>query len=520
MKKIAMWDTTLRDGAQANGIAFSVKDKVNIAKALDKFGITYIEGGNPASNPKDAEFFETMKAIDLSCSELVAFGNTRRKNCCVDEDDSIKALINAGTDAVVIFGKSWDFQVTDILEVSLEENLSMIKDTVEYLVGKGKRVFFDAEHFYDGFKANAAYALKTLEVAIDAGCIGVCLCDTKGSAFPDEVYDITKVVCDRVDVSVGIHTHNDAGMAVANSIMAVDAGADLVQGTINGFGERCGNANLSTVLCNLQLKKGYKCVGEGNMKNLYSLCRFVAETANMSFSDKTPYVGRNAFTHKGGMHIDGVCKDSNSFEHIDPTLVGNKRRLLVSEMAGRSSVSQKLQSIDFDISKDSREANDIVNIVKNMENDGYQLEAADGTFRLVAMRHLTGYNPPFIIDDIKVIEETRDSGFGASAVIRVSVGDKCEYAAAEGDGPVNALDKAMRKALEIFYPDISQVKLTDYKVRVIDSNTSTAAKVRVLIESTDGNDTWATMGVSTDIVEASCIALVDSMEYKLISNNK
>jgi len=520
MRNIAMWDTTLRDGAQANGITFSIKDKVNIAKALDKFGISYIEGGNPYSNPKDAEFFEIMKNVPLANSKLVAFGSTRRKSCIAEEDASVNALLNAGTDTVVIFGKSWDFHVTDILEVSLDENLVMIKDTIEYLCHNGKTVFFDAEHFFDGYKSNPDYALKTLTVAVEAGAVGICLCDTNGGAFPDEVYSVTVLVKEKFKVSVGIHTHNDSGLAVANSIAAVDGGADLVQGTLNGFGERCGNANISTVICNLQLKKGYSCIPDESIKELYSLCRFVAETANMSVSDKTPYVGRNAFAHKGGMHIDGIVKNTNSFEHIDPSVVGNRRRLLMSEMAGRSSISQKLQSLYFDISKDSPETQEIMEIVKTMESEGYQFEAADGTFRLVVMRRLLDYKRPFSIDDIKVIEATKGDGFGASAVIRVSVGDKCEYAAAEGDGPVNALDKAMRKALEIFYPAIAEVKLTDYKVRVIDSNTSTAAKVRVLIESTDGNETWTTMGVSTDIVEASCMALVDSMEYKLITAKK
>ncbi len=520
MRVIPMWDTTLRDGAQANGITFSVKDKVNIAKALDKFGIAYIEGGNPYSNPKDAEFFEYMKSNPLAHAELVAFGSTRRKDSCVEDDSSVNALINAGTQTVVIFGKSWDFHVSQILEVSPEENLLMIKDTILHLCKCGKKVYFDAEHFYDGYKANPEYAVKTLLTAQDAGAQGVILCDTNGGTFPDEIYNITKAVKDIVSIHVGIHTHNDAGMAVANSISAVDAGADMVQGTINGFGERCGNANLSTVIANLQLKKGMLCVPDENLKSLYSVCRFVAETANMSVSDRMPYVGRNAFAHKGGMHIDGVCKNSKSFEHVDPTKVGNRRRLLMSEMAGKSSVTQKLKSLCYDITKNSPETEEIMNIVKNMENEGYHFESADGTFRLIAARRLKGYKRPFSIDDIKIIEENRSERFSASAFIRVSVGEKCEYAAAEGDGPVNAMDKAIRKALELFYPALSEVTLTDYKVRVIDSNTSTAAKVRVLIESTDGVETWSTMGVSTDIVEASCIALVDSLEYKLITDIK
>ncbi|MDD4690160.1 MAG: citramalate synthase [Eubacteriales bacterium] len=519
MRKVAIWDTTLRDGAQANGITFSVKDKVNIAKALDDFGVSFIEGGNPFSNPKDAEFFERMKSIPLKSARLVAFGSTRRKDLSAISDPAVKALIDSNCDTVVIFGKAWDFHVSEILEISLEEHLEMIKDTVEYLCKMGKQVYFDAEHFFDGFKSNSEYAISTLIAAQNSGASGVCLCDTNGGSFPDEVQSITKEVKDRISISFGIHTHNDTGMAVANSVVSVMAGADVVQGTINGFGERSGNANLSTVICNLQLKRNIQCVPEENIKNIYSLCRFVAETANMSVSDRTPYVGRNAFAHKGGMHIDGVCKNSRTYEHIDPTTIGNLRRLLMSEMAGRSSITHKLQALSYDVSKDTTEVQQMVETVKNMENEGYQFEAADGTFRIVAIRQLTDYKKPFSIDDIKVIEETKGDGFNASAVIRVSVGDKCEYAAAEGDGPVNALDKALRKALEIFYPSIAEVSLTDYKVRVIDSNTSTAAKVRVLIESTDGNETWSTMGVSTDIVEASCIALVDSMEYKLITDN-
>lgn len=517
MKSISMWDTTLRDGAQANGITFTVKDKVYIANILDEFGIEYIEGGNPGSNPKDAEFFEYMKSHPLKQASLIAFGSTRRKYSRAEEDSSVSALVNSGTQTVVIFGKSWDFHVEHILEVSKEENLEMISDTIKYLCRCGKRVFFDAEHFYDGYKSNSEYAIKTLETAQKAGAAGLILCDTNGGTFPDEIYNITKTVSERLTARIGIHAHNDSGMAVANSIYATEAGADIVQGTINGFGERCGNANLSTVIANLQLKRGIKCVPENSIKNLYALSRIIAETANMSVSDRTPYVGRNAFAHKGGMHIDGICKDSKSFEHIDPSLVGNRRRLLMSEMAGKSSVTVKLKSLNFDVDRNSCESEKIVTIVKEMENEGYQFEAADGTFRLIAVRNLTDYKRPFSIDDIKIIEENRSEGFSASAVIRISVGEKCEYAAAEGDGPVNALDKALRKALELFYPTLKEVSLTDYKVRVIDSNTSTAAKVRVLIESTDGVETWSTMGVSTDIVEASCIALVDSLEYKLIT---
>ena len=520
MKKLWMFDSTLRDGAQANGISFSLQDKVKIARILDDIGIDYVEGGNPGSNPKDLEFFEILKREPLKRAKLVSFGSTRRKNVKVEDDTNVKALLSAGTPTIAIFGKAWDFHVTDIIHTTLEENLQMILDTISYLKQMGKEVIFDAEHFFDGFKANEEYALKTLQVAEMAGADCICLCETNGGAFPDDVLYATKKAKALLKVPVGIHTHDDTGMAVANSIMAVEGGATQVQGTFIGIGERCGNANLSTIIANLQLKRGYQCIPHENLERLTKVSYYIAEVANINLNERMPYVGSNAFTHKGGMHIDGVSKNSNSFEHISPESVGNHRRLLMSEVAGRSTIIQKVQSFYPNLIKESKEAQEIIDIVKAMEMDGYQFEGADGTFQLVVMRHLLPYKKPFQLDEFKVIEEKRQDSFIASSVIRVFVGDQCEFTAAEGDGPVNALDAALRKALEVFYPSIAEIRLTDYKVRVIDSQSATAAKVRVLIESTDGTDFWSTMGVSTDIIEASCIALADSIEYKILKDKE
>ena len=488
MKKVWIFDSTLRDGAQAKGISFSLNDKIKIAKALDNMGIDYIEGGNPGSNPKDLEFFEILKKEPLKKAKLVAFGSTRRKNVKVEEDANVQKLLSAGTPTVAIFGKSWDFHVTDIINTTLQQNLEMIKDTVSYFKKRGKEVIFDAEHFFDGFKANEEYALETLKAAEAAGADCICLCETNGGAFPDEVIYATKQAASVVNVPLGIHAHDDTGMAVANSIMAVENGVRHIQGTFIGIGERCGNANLSTIIANLQLKRGYQCLPDEKIKELTSMAYYIAEIANVSLNERMPYVGSSAFTHKGGMHIDGVCKNSSSFEHISPESVGNHRRILLSEVAGRSSIIQKVQRFYPNITKDSPEAQEIVDIVKKMEMEGYQFEGAEATFKLVVMRHLMKYKKPFQVDEFKVIEEKRQNSYVSSSVIRVLVGDKHEFTAAEGDGPVDALDAALRKALEVFYPSIKNIRLTDYKVRVIDSNAATAAKVRVLIESTDGDE--------------------------------
>lgn len=519
MKRIAIFDSTLRDGAQAAGISYSVNDKIKICKYLDNMGIKYIEAGNPGSNPKDLEFFERVKnEVTFYNSTLVAFGSTRRKGIKVSEDNNVLSLINAGTDVVCIFGKSWDFHATEILHVSLEENLLMIEETISYLKASGKEVFFDAEHFFDGFKHNKEYALKTLKVAEAAGATALCLCDTNGGCFPNEIYDIVSEVKKHVNVSIGIHTHNDTGMAVANSVMAVHAGATQVQGTFIGIGERCGNANLSTIIADLMLHDEYECIKEEYLKNLRSTALKISEISNINLYEGMPYVGDNAFTHKAGMHIDGVKKSSQSFEHVPPTSVGNERKFLMSEVAGRSTLVEKIRKFDPTIEKDSPIATTIINKIKELEHDGYQFEGADGTFELLVRKNMGTYKPSFVLDTFKIIgENQKGDDFSASALVKLSVNGKTEITAAEGNGPVNALDKALRKALEVFYPCLEDIVLDDYKVRVLETGTATGAKVRVLIETRDKstNEKWTTVGVSTDIIEASWIALVDSIEVKL-----
>lgn len=520
MRKIDIFDSTLRDGAQAAGISFSVNDKIKICKYLDNMGIKYIEAGNPGSNPKDQEFFERVKnEVKFYNSSLVAFGSTRRKNVKVEEDNNVLSLINAGTDYVCIFGKAWDFHATKILGVSLEENLLMIEETITYLKKNGKKVIFDAEHFFDGYKHNREYSLEVLKTAEKAGAISVCLCDTNGGCFPDEIYDIVKDVCNNVSIEVGIHTHNDTGMAVANSIMAVEAGASNVQGTFIGVGERTGNANLSTIIANLMLHKNYDVVKKEYLKNLTSTALKISEISNIRLDNHMPYVGANAFTHKAGMHIDGVKKASTSFEHVPPESVGNERKFLMSEVAGRSTLVEKIKKYAPDVEKDSPIATEIINRVKELEFEGYQFEGADGTFELLVRRALGTYQPFFTLENFKIIEDNAsdDDGFNASAMVKLSVNGKTEISAAEGNGPVNALDKALRKALCVFYPSLDDLILDDYKVRVLDTGMATASKVRVLIETRDRstNKKWSTVGVSTDVIEASWIALVDSIEIKL-----
>ncbi len=517
--KVDIFDSTLRDGAQAEGISFSVEDKVKIVKALDQLGVAYIEAGNPGSNPKDLEFFKRVERLDLKQAKLTAFGSTRRRDSRVEDDNNVQSLLTANTPAVAIFGKTWDFHVTDIIKTTVDENLSMIQDTIHFFKQKGKEVIFDAEHFFDGYKSNPAYALKALEAAIAGGADCLVLCETNGGAFPSEVYEITKKVVESFSVPVGIHCHNDCGMAVANSIMAVEAGASHVQGTYIGFGERCGNANLSTIIPNLQLKKGYDCIPKEQIQNLTSVARLMAEIANITLDERDPYIGNSAFAHKGGMHIDGVNKASHSFEHINPELVGNERRFLMSEVSGRTTILSKIQKVNPTLTKDSQETQMIMDRLKELEHMGYQFEGAESTFELVIRKQLGKYKPFFELEHFKIIgEQPSQSEYSSSALIKVKVDGKCEITAAEGDGPVNALDKALRKALEVFYPELSKVHLTDYKVRVMDTQAATAAKVRVLLESTDGESIWSTVGVSTDIIEASWIALVDSIEYKLIKD--
>lgn len=521
MKRINIFDSTLRDGAQAEGISFSVEDKLKIVKALDELGTSYIEAGNPGSNPKDLEFFKEAKKLELKNAKLTAFGSTRRRDIKVEEDANVISLLSADTTAVAIFGKSWDFHVTDIIKTTLDENLRMIKDTVQFLKNNGKEVIFDAEHFFDGYKSNKEYAIQALLAAVEGGVDSIALCDTNGGSTPDEVYEITKVVVELFpSVEIGIHCHNDSGTAVANSLLAVKAGATQVQGTYIGFGERCGNTNLTSVIPTLQLKKGCQCIPSENLENLTTTALLIAEIANVILPDNDPYVGRSAFTHKAGMHIDAVNKAPLSFEHINPETVGNERRFLMSEVAGRSTIIKKISKIDPTLTKDSEETSTVVDRLKKLEYYGYQFEGAEGSFELLIRKQLGKYEPFFSLEYFKIIGEqkTLENQYSSYAMVKVKVDEQVEFSAAEGDGPVNALDMALRKSLEGFYPKLKKVHLTDYKVRVLDSQGGTDSKVRVLITSTDGIKVWTTVGVSTDIIEASLIALVDSIEYKLIKD--
>ncbi len=519
-ESVKIFDSTLRDGAQGQGISFSLEDKIKIVKVLDEMKVDYIEAGNPGSNPKDMEFFKRLKDVELKNAKVVAFGSTRRPKINVEDDKNLKDLLSSRADTIVVFGKSWDFQVTDIIKTSLSENVNMIKDTIEYLCVKGKEVIFDAEHFYDGYKANKEYAMATLKAAEEAGAKVVVLCDTNGGALPQEIYSITKTIKETVKVELGIHSHDDMGMAVANSIMAVEAGASQIQGTFIGIGERCGNANLSTIIPTLKLKLGYKVLNDNELVNLTKTSRYIAEICNITLSDEDPFVGNSAFAHKGGMHIDAVTKSPKSYEHIEPELVGNKRRFLVSEVSGKSTILQEIQKIFPNISKDDKSVQKITDRLKELEYDGYQFEGAEGTVELVIRKIIGKYKPFFKLNHFKIIGEQPygSEEFSSTAVINITVDGQNEMTAAEGEGPVNALDKAIRKALEVFYPELKQARLVDYKVRVLDSESATEAKVRVLIESTDGIESWSTVGVSRDVIQASWIALVDSIEYKLIKD--
>lgn len=522
IKNIKVLDSTLRDGGQAEGISFSVEDKIKIVKLLDNLGVSYIEAGNPGSNPKDLEFFKRAKDITFKNAKLCAFGSTRKKGIKPEDDQNLKSLLSAETPVVVVFGKTWDFHVTDIIKTTLEENLLMIEQTVAFLKSKGKEIIFDAEHFFDGYKSNKDYAISCLLAAEKGGADCICLCETNGGAFPDEVFEIVTDVCKKVKTEVGIHTHNDTAMAVANSVMAVYGGANHIQGTLIGFGERCGNANLSSIIANLQLKKGYNLIPTENISELTSICRNVAEISNLNLDKGMPYVGKSAFTHKAGMHIDGVNKNSYSFEHVPPTSVGNERRFLMSEVAGRSTLVGKIQKFYPNITKESPFATKIIDKIKELEHIGYQFEGADATFELLVKKTMGDYKPSFSLERFKTIAERQNDKNSslATATVKVLVGNQTEITAAEGDGPVNALDIALRKALERFYPRLKEVSLSDYKVRILDGNFATKAKTRVLIDTTDGNEVWSTVGVSTDIIEASLIALVDAIEYKLIKDNE
>lgn len=516
--KLQIFDSTLRDGAQGANISFSVEDKVKVIEELDKLGVDFIEAGNPYSNPAEMQFFQRIRGMKLQNAQIVAFGSTRRKGVPAAEDANLKSLLAAGTDYVAIFGKSHIRHATDVLKATPEENLEMIYDSVRFLSSQGKQVIFDAEHFFDGYKADEGYAMAALARAAEAGAYCLCLCDTNGGIFPDEAYRITRAVCERFpDVIVAIHCHNDGGLAVADSIEAVKAGAKQVQGTFLGFGERCGNTNLSTVICNLQLKRGYECIPPENLKDVYGCAMAIAETANTAVPDNQPYIGMNAFAHKAGMHADGVLKYSSSFEHIDPAIIGNKRKFLLSEISGKSAIYDKLKSYFPSLDKNGREMGEIVAALKERALAGYQYEAAEASFVLLVEKILGKYTNSFDLISYKIInEQPAIEGKVASAIVKIRVNGVTKIAASDGEGPVHAMDLALRAALADFYPEIARISLTDFKVRVLDSAKATAAKVRVLITTADSADSWTTVGVSEDVIEASWIALTDSIDYMLM----
>ena len=516
---IKLYDTTLRDGTQGEGVAFSMEDKVRIAQRLDALGIHYIEGGWPGSNPKDLRFFKRVQGAVFKTAKISAFGATRRPGVRPQEDPNLQALVEAGPPVVTIFGKSWDFHVTAALGTTLEENIAMIGDSIAYLLKHFEEVIYDAEHFFDGFKRNREYALATLRAAEAAGAHCLVLCDTNGGCVPHEITailaEVKKVV--RPESPLGIHVHNDTECAVANTLAAVSAGVNHVQGTINGYGERCGNANLVSIIPNLMLKLGLDSIPRENLRDLRDVSRFVSELANRKPWSAQPYVGDSAFAHKGGIHVSAVLKHPDTYEHVDPETVGNHRRVLVSELAGQANILWKAREYGIDLDKNTPDARRILEMLKRMEDEGFQFEGAEASFELLMERALGNHRPYFELQGFRVIVEEQGSGTEpvAEATVKLRVKGIEEHTAASGNGPVNALDHALRKALEDFYPNLRQMSLLDYKVRILDESKATAAKTRVLITSGDGDETWGTVGVADNIIEASWQALVDSVEYKL-----
>ncbi|MFC1985594.1 citramalate synthase [Chloroflexota bacterium] len=528
MSQVQLYDTTLRDGAQGEGVSFSAVDKLNITQKLDELGIHFIEGGWPGSNPKDEEFFEKAKNLTLARSLLVAFGSTRRPKAETETDANLLALTNAGVKVVTIVGKSSALQVTHVLETTLEENLSMIADSIRFLKAKGLTVFYDAEHFFDGFKNNPDYSLRCLTTAAEAGASCLVPCDTNGGTLPDEITAAIKEAKKVTDVPLGIHVHNDGELAVANTLAAVSAGVTQVQGTINGYGERCGNANLCSIIPALKLKMGIDCITDVQLAKLTEVSHFVSEAANLVPNPFLPYVGTSAFSHKGGLHVSGVSKWADSYQHIDPAQVGNRPKAVVSELSGKRNIIYKAKELGIDLSSQSKEAQKILDRVKLLESRGFQYETAGASFELLLYRAKPDYKPPFELVDFMVIVETRRrqptrrslEETLAEAMIKVRVGDEVIHTAAEGNGPVNALDQALRKALLQFYPSLAAIKLVDYKVRILEESIGTESQVRVLIESSDGVEEWTTVGSSTNIIEASWLALADSVEYWLVKQKR
>ena len=515
--RIQLYDTTLRDGTQREGLALSLDDKLNIARVLDQLGVDYIEGGWPGSNPKDHAFFERIQRVPLRHATVTAFGSTRRADTPVAEDPQIQALLAAGTSAVAVFGKCWDLHVTEVLHTTREENLHMIADSVSYLRAHGREVIFDAEHFFDGYVADPEYAMRTLHAAADAGASILVLCDTNGGTMPGRLHEIVAQVHEAVDLPLGIHCHNDSGLAVANSLLAVEAGAVHVQGTINGYGERCGNADLCALIPNLQLKMGYECLSDEQLRSLTDVAHYVSNRANLIPDHHQPYVGQSAFAHKGGMHVNAMVKCERSFQHVDPTLVGNQKHIVVSELAGRSNILYKVDEYGLEVDLDSAKTRDLLSHIKELENQGFQFEGAEASVELLIRRSQDSYAPPFELIDFHVLVRDKENGIMASeAMVKLKVGDDVMLTAAEGNGPVNALDQAVRKALLPHYPQLEPVHLVDYKVRILDGDAGTAAMTRVLIDSSDGRRTWSTVGSSSNIIEASWQALADSLEYVLL----
>ena len=515
---LEIYDTTLRDGAQAEDVSFSAEDKVRVAQKLDELGVHYIEGGWPGANPKDIEFFRIMKTTPLKHASVIAFGSTRKASNSVQKDQNLKALLAAETKTITLFGKTWSLHVTDALGISLAKNLELIGDSIAHLKSKGRRVFYDAEHFFDGYKTNPEYALNTIRKAVAAGAERVILCDTNGGAMPWEIRAICEVVRQEIKVPLGIHAHNDCEMAVANSLVAIETGIVQVQGTINGIGERCGNANLCSIIPNLELKMRRPALGE-RLSHLKDVSGFVTEIANLMPNKHQPYVGDSAFAHKGGVHIHAVLKNALTYEHVDPKRVGNRQRVLVSDYAGRSGLLDKIEAYGIKLSKDHAKVQELIDTLKERENEGYQFEGAEGSFELLMRKAMGTHKPAFQLLGFRVIVEKKqeDGAPLSEATVMVKVGGVVEHTAAVGAGPVNALDHALRKSLEKFYPQLQEVKLLDYKVRVLAANKGTESKVRVLIESGDHKDKWGTVGVSENIIEATWQALADSIEYKLLS---
>jgi 2-isopropylmalate synthase len=519
--KVELYDTTLRDGAQTQGISFSVSDKLRIAEKLDELGIHFIEGGWPGANPKDATFFKKAGKLKLKNARLVAFGSTRRAHTKADGDATLKGLLNAGVDVITVFGKSWDLHVKEVLCTTLDENLRMIEDSVRYFRSRDKMTVFDAEHFFDGYRENPEYALKALQAAEAGGADRIVLCDTNGGMLTSGVFEIVEAVREKIGTPLGIHAHNDSDSGVANSIAAIQAGCIHVQGTMNGYGERCGNANLISIIGILKLKLGIDCISDLSLKELTEVAHYIAEMSNMKLGDNLPFVGSSAFAHKAGVHVNAIVKNPKTYEHIDPSRVGNRRKLLISELSGKSSILKKAEEINVDLDKEAPETKKILKALQDLEHKGYHFEAAEASLELFMKRSMKKLRKFFDLKEFRVIVERRTRGkILSEATIKLKVNDKLQHTASLGDGPVNALDNALRKALKDFYPTLQEMHLTDFKVRVLDEKAGTAAQVRVLIQSQDTTDSWWTIGVSENIIEASWQALIDSVEYKLLKDTE